>query len=72
MRAASIGTSVCAINRDANSATMIVIATCVRKIGELEQRTDEVLAEETTPWHFKLLVAAVVVYLGWRFIEIFV
>jgi len=28
-------------------------------------------AEEKTPWHFKLMVVALVVYLGWRFIEIF-
>jgi hypothetical protein len=27
--------------------------------------------DEKTPWHFKLMVAALVVYLGWRFIEIF-
>ena len=32
MRAASIGTSVCAISSDASNATMIVIATWVRKI----------------------------------------
>ncbi len=28
--------------------------------------------DESAPWHFKLLVVALVVYLGWRFIEIFV
>ncbi len=26
---------------------------------------------EKTPWHFKLMVVALVVYLGWRFVEIF-
>ncbi len=27
--------------------------------------------EEKAPWHFKLLVVALVVYLGWRFFEMF-
>ena len=27
--------------------------------------------DEKAPWHFKLMVVAVVVYLGWRFIAIF-
>lgn len=27
-------------------------------------------SDETTPWHFKLLVGALVVYLGWRFVQI--
>lgn len=26
--------------------------------------------DEKTPWHFKLLVAMTVVYLGWRFIQL--
>jgi hypothetical protein len=26
--------------------------------------------DEGAPWHFKLLVGAVVFYLGWRFIQI--
>jgi hypothetical protein len=26
-------------------------------------------AEPRAPWHFKLLVAAVVVYLGWRLVQ---
>lgn len=46
--------------------------TCHRPVGEPEQRASTVAAEEGTPWHFKLLVVALVVYLGWRFIEIFV
>jgi len=28
-------------------------------------------SDERTPWHFKLMVVALVVYLGWRFVEIF-
>lgn len=27
-------------------------------------------APEKAPWHFKLLVVAVVVYLGWRFVQL--
>ena len=28
--------------------------------------------DEKAPWHFKLMVVALVVYLGWRFISIFI
>ncbi len=28
--------------------------------------------DEKTPWHFKLMVGMVVVYLGWRLIQLFV
>jgi hypothetical protein len=31
---------------------------------------DRVDADGKTPWHFKLLVAAVVIYLAWRTIQI--
>ena len=44
--------------------------TCGRKVGEIEQRSDAVVAEEKTPWHFKLLVVALVAYLGWRFADL--
>lgn len=27
--------------------------------------------EESTPWHFKLMVVAVVTYLGWRLVDLF-
>jgi uncharacterized membrane protein YvbJ len=27
-------------------------------------------ADEKTPWHFKVMVVAIVGYLGWRFVEI--
>ena len=30
----------------------------------------EKVADEKTPWHFKLMIAALVGYLGWRFVEI--
>ncbi|MGH9270096.1 MAG: hypothetical protein ACRDZ2_02365 [Ilumatobacteraceae bacterium] len=48
--------------------------TCDRQLdapgdGEAQDRRDH--GDERAPWHFKLLVAAVVVYLGWRFFQIF-
>lgn len=36
---------------------------CGRRIATLEP-------EPSTPWHFKLLVAAVVLYLAWRVVEL--
>ena len=36
-----------------------------------DDRTAEAV-DESTPWHFKLLVAALIVYLGWRVVDIFV
>jgi hypothetical protein len=30
----------------------------------------EPVEDETTPWHFKLMIVAVVGYLGYRFVEI--
>ena len=38
-------------------------------MGEIEQRAEEVVADEGTPWHFKLLIGAVAVYLGWRTVQ---
>jgi len=35
----------------------------------VEDETGE--SDEGAPWHFKLLVVALVVYLGWRFVQIF-
>ena len=43
--------------------------TCARAVGEVDPRADEVLAEESTPWHFKLLIGAVAVYLAWRAVQ---
>lgn len=41
--------------------------TCGRQVAERRAvSTEEPLA---TPWHFKLLLAAVVVYLGWRLVQ---
>ena len=38
-------------------------------MGEFEHRTEEVVADEGTPWHFKLLIGAVAVYLAWRAVQ---
>ena len=38
-------------------------------MGEIEHRAEEVVADEGTPWHFKLLIGVVVIYLGWRTIQ---
>jgi hypothetical protein len=43
--------------------------TCGRPVGEIEQRAAEEADDEGTPWHFKLLVGALVVYLGWRLVQ---
>jgi uncharacterized paraquat-inducible protein A len=43
--------------------------TCGRPVGEIERRAAEVERDESTPWHFKLLVAAVVAYLAWRLVQ---
>lgn len=46
--------------------------TCGRQVGEVEQRAAVEAVDESAPWHFKLLVVMVVIYLGWRFVDIFV
>jgi len=33
---------------------------------------DSEAVNESTPWHFKLMVVAVVAYLGWRLVDLFV
>ena len=32
---------------------------------------DHLADDEKAPWHFKLMVVAVVVYLGWRLVDLF-
>ncbi len=39
--------------------------TCGRQLGDPALAA----APEGAPWHFKLLVAATVVYLAWRFVQ---
>lgn len=44
---------------------------CGRNLEAVRTRTEERLEEEKAPWHFKLLVVALVAYLGWRIIDLF-
>jgi hypothetical protein len=50
--------------------------TCGRVVVDPEKlATDRAKASDgevgqKAPWHFKLLIAAVVLYLGWRFVQV--
>ena len=44
---------------------------CGRDLEAPAKQAEEAAAAEKAPWHFKLLVVALVVYLGWRFFEMF-
>ena len=37
-----------------------------------DHRDTDTEVDESTPWHFKLMVVMVVGYLGWRVVELFV
>ena len=56
-------------SRPRRSNTDGTCPTCGRPVGEIEQRAEEVVADEGTPWHFKLLIGAVAIYLGWRTVQ---
>jgi hypothetical protein len=45
--------------------------TCPTCEQAVELPTSPDAADEKAPWHFKLMVVAVVAYLGWRFAQIF-
>jgi hypothetical protein len=45
---------------------------CGSPVGAPEARAVQMVHDESTPWHFKLLVVALVVYLGWRFVQLVV
>jgi hypothetical protein len=45
---------------------------CGAEIEVQAQRVAEVTDQERAPWHFKLLVVALVAYLGWRVVELFI
>jgi hypothetical protein len=45
---------------------------CDAEIEVEARRVAEVTEQEKAPWHFKLLVVALVAYLGWRVIELFI
>lgn len=44
---------------------------CGRAIEEPSTSKARRAEEEKTPWHFKLMVATLAVYLGWRLIQLF-
>lgn len=46
--------------------------TCGRDVEASTVRTRELVEEEKAPWHFKLLVVALVLYLGWRVVDLFI
>ncbi len=43
----------------------------VLQLAESADHTDDD-TRESTPWHFKLMVVAVITYLGWRLVDLFV
>jgi hypothetical protein len=44
--------------------------TCGRAVGEVEHGADQHTEATPVPWHFKLLVVALIVYLGWRLVQL--
>jgi len=47
--------------------------TCGNQIAdpaEVEAASKQEVDDEKAPWHFKLLVVLLVVYLGWRFFQL--
>jgi len=40
--------------------------------GRLLEESSSAIDDEKTPWHFKLLVVALIAYLAWRIIDLFV
>ena len=44
--------------------------TCPKCDAVVDAQTDEVVAEKA-PWHFKLMIVALVAYLGWRVVALF-
>ena len=43
---------------------------CGRQIGEVGEERISRFETEGAPWHFKLLIAITVIYLGYRFIQL--
>ena len=43
--------------------------TCGRPVGDIEERAEDAAGQEGTPWHFKLLVGALIFYLGFRLVQ---
>jgi DNA-directed RNA polymerase subunit RPC12/RpoP len=45
---------------------------CGSEVELQARQAAEVADQERAPWHFKLLVVALVAYLGWRVVELFI
>lgn len=43
---------------------------CDSPVGEAEAKASEIAASESAPWHFKVLIVVLVIYLGWRFVQL--
>jgi hypothetical protein len=46
--------------------------TCGEQVVEGHEHAAAAAADEKAPWHFKLMIVALTVYLGWRIVDIFV
>lgn len=58
-------------NRFYNPNNVAPDGTCVRCGRFIADPADEEVAEQPkTPWHFWLMVIALVIYLGWRFVQL--
>jgi len=44
---------------------------CGRDLAADQRLITERVEAESAPWHFKLLIAALVAYLGWRIVDLF-
>jgi hypothetical protein len=44
---------------------------CGDQVEAAAQQNAETLADEKAPWHFKLMVVAVIAYLVWRLVDLF-
>lgn len=45
---------------------------CGRDVEGAAARAQQAVDDEKAPWHFKLLVVALVAYLGWRVVDLFI
>ncbi|PIE31558.1 MAG: hypothetical protein CSA55_05445 [Ilumatobacter coccineus] len=43
--------------------------TCGAQVGEVEERAASELEQTSAPWHFKLLIVLLVIYLTYRFFQ---
>lgn len=45
---------------------------CGRTMSDAVERAKQAADDERTPWHFKVLVVALIAYLVWRVVDLFV